>query len=95
MHRRLIDLPPNHPDCLSPSHPKIAGFEEALSELRRNMQDDIKSVCKTGLPYRVETRIVRRRNMADSTGVMAGYVDLKAADEEYCLTERKQKFETM
>lgn len=59
------------------------------------MQDGIKSVCKIGRPYIVETGIVRQRNMADSIVVMGVYVDLKTADEKYDLTELKQTFETM
>lgn len=91
----MINLPPDDPEHVLPSHRKIGGFEEVLREMSINLQNSIKCFCNIGFPYRVETRIVHQRNSTDTTRVMEVGVELKDLDDDYVLTEHKYESTSM
>jgi hypothetical protein len=59
------------------------GLEKALSNMRENMDDKMKSVARIPLKMRVEEKIHNMELIGDEFGARVVYVDLKAPDSNY------------
>lgn len=80
-----IDLMHEHwrnknPNAFPSNHPKIMGFHEYFSAIRKRENDDIFTTATIKLPFPVQKTIVDTHKLGNKTGVQMLYVDLRAVD---------------
>ncbi len=80
--------------AMQPYHPKIVGFGSSLKSLRSSQSDTIESSVRITLPFRVETHIEGKYNLAwRESNVRVVYLDLKAYVESYAQVKDNDEFE--
>ncbi len=80
--------------AMQPYHRKIVGFGSSLKALRSSQSDTIESSVRIMLPFRVQTHIEGKYNLAWSeTNVRVVYFDLKAYVETYDQVMDTDEFE--
>jgi hypothetical protein len=65
------------------------GIEKALSKMRENMDEQLRSVARIPLKYQVQDKVVNIELIADEAGARVVYIDLKAPDSTYQVTQEK------
>jgi hypothetical protein len=78
-----VDLMHDHwksknPNAFPSNHPKIMGFHEYFSAIRKRENEDIFTTATIKLPFPVQKTIVDTHKLGNKTGVRMLYVDLRA-----------------